>query len=223
MIAAREVRVTVAADGLGWRRGRWRHAREPVEREHEQGRRQRLGRRWPGTREPRGMRGTRFAPEQPDAPGRLVQQPGAGVAEGAVQDQARAQLGLRVRPLVGQRDGAVDRPARQHRPRLDQDQLARDRHERRDVAHPVVVEGRERVEIGVRERAQRHGEHVELAGLDQREQQRERPVERRQGDEGRRLRPPPLPERHRRQGHRHHAASSASWNTRPYSGSRGSD
>ena len=101
-------------------------------------------------------------------------------------------------PSSVERDRPLDGPPRQQRPRLDQDQLARDRDERRHVAHPVVVEGRERVEVGVGQRAERHREHVELARLDQREQQRQRPVERRQRDARRGLGAAALAERDRR-------------------------
>ena len=76
-------------------------------------------------RRPRpGLRSARGATGRP-APG-LLQQPGPRVTEGAIQDQPRPELGLGVRALVRQGDRAVDRPARQHGPRLDQDQLARD-------------------------------------------------------------------------------------------------
>ena len=99
----------------------------------------------------------------------------------------------RGRAVVGQRRRGLDPVPRQHRPRLDQDQLARDRHERRHVAHPVAVERREGVEVRVGERAERHREDVELAGLDQGQQQAERPVERGQRDERRRLGRRPSP------------------------------
>ena len=50
--------------------------------------------------------------EHPDPGPRLLEQAGAAVAEGAVEDQAGAQLGLRVRALVRERDGALDHAAR---------------------------------------------------------------------------------------------------------------
>ena len=80
---------------------------------------------------PAACGGTGLAPEQADPLERAVGQASAGVAVGAVEQQAGPQLGLGVGALVGQR-GRVGRvgPARQHRPALDQDELAGDRHER---------------------------------------------------------------------------------------------
>ena len=66
------------------------------------------------------------------------------VAERAVQDEAGAQLGLGVRALVRERDGALHGSARQQRPGLDQDQLAGDRDERGDVRHAGLPRGSRR-------------------------------------------------------------------------------
>ena len=52
----------------------------------------------------------------------------------------------------------------------------------------------ERVEVGVGQRAERHGQDVELARLDERQQQPERAVELGDLDQGRRLRAAALPE-----------------------------
>ena len=92
--------------------------------------------------------------------------------------QPGAELGLGVDAFVGER-GRAGRigPARQHRPALDQDQLAGDRDERADVAEPVRLEPPERVEIGLGEGAERDGQDVELARLDERQQEPERAVE----------------------------------------------
>ena len=84
----------------------------------------------------------------------------------------------------------------------------------------------ERVQVGIGERAERHRQDVQLAGLDQRQQQRQRAVEGRQRHPRRGLRTPAIPERDRRLGHgrcgqRHQQASSAAWNRAPYSGSTG--
>ena len=46
-----------------------------------------------------------------------------------------------------------------------------------DVAEPVRLEPAERVEVGVGQGAERDGQDVELARLDERQQERERPVE----------------------------------------------
>ena len=73
--------------------------------------------------------------------------------------------------------GSVGRAARQHRPALDEDELDGDRDERADVAEPVRLETGERVEVGVGEAAERHGQDVELARLDERQEQGQRPVE----------------------------------------------
>ena len=115
---------------------------------------------------------------RPDPGKRQLGQAQARVAVGAVDEQPGAQLGLGVRALVGERHriGRIG-PAREHRPALDQDQLAGDGDERRHVAEPVGLEPPERVEVGVGERAERHGQDVELAGLDERQQEPERAVE----------------------------------------------
>ena len=129
------------------------------------------------------------------------------------------------------------RRPRQHRPALDEDELRGDRDERADVAEPVGLERRQRLEIGVGEAAERDGQDVELARLDEREQQPERAVE--LGDRtcvavsGRRPSPngPPAtgPSPARRRGgpirtpgdRRHQFASSASWSSAPATGSTG--
>ena len=91
------------------------------------------------------------------------------------------------------RDGRDRRP-RQHRAALDQDELAGDRHERADVAEAIGLERGERVEIGVGEGAERDRQDVELARLDERQQQRQRAVELGDLDLGRGLRPAALAE-----------------------------
>ena len=70
-----------------------------------------------------------------------------------------------------------DRRSRQQRPTLDEDELRGDGHERADVAEAVVLERRERLEVRPGEVTERHGQDVELALLDEGEQQRERAVE----------------------------------------------
>ena len=82
------------------------------------------------------------------------------VAERPVEEEAGAQLGLGIAALVGERlAGRVGRSSWQHRPALDEDELAGDRHERRDVADPVALERGERLEVGAGEqrRAGRSG------------------------------------------------------------------
>jgi hypothetical protein len=71
---------------------------------------------------------------------RRLEHADTGIAEGTVEDEAGAKLRFGIGPLVGQRHGVIGPVAREHRARLDEDQLARDGDERRHVAHPVVVE-----------------------------------------------------------------------------------
>ena len=115
----------------------------------------------------------RLPPERADPAQRVLGQAQAGVAMRPVDQQPGAELGLGIDAFVGERErvGRI-RPARQHRPALDQDQLAGDRHERADVAEPIGLQPAERVEVGVGERPERHGQDVELARLDERQQQR---------------------------------------------------
>ena len=89
----------------------------------------------------------------------------------------------------------------------------------------------ERVEIGVGERAERHGQHVELARLDERQQQRRAgPSNVGDLDLGRRLGPATGAERDRGRDRRpsrpwvqrHQLASSASRSRSPATGSTGS-
>ena len=109
------------------------------------------------------------------------------------------------------------------------------------MAEAVRVERRQRVEVGIGEAAERDGQDVELAGLDQREEERQRALELGDLDMGRGLRPTALAEADRWRGgdgriggrlveigrhHRdagelvvveHQLASSASWSRRPAS------
>ena len=182
MIAARSVSVIVAGHDLGRRLGRRRDAGQPIEGADEARRveRRRVGGRAPASAGRVGRAG--LAPEQPDpargrprpAAGRRRGGPGRGAAGRAARPRGRC---LRRRA----RAGSIGPAARQHRPALDQDQLAGDRHERADVAEPVGLERRERIEVGVGERAERDGQDVELARLDERQQERRA---------GRRTRPP---------------------------------
>ena len=89
-------------------------------------------------------------PEEPDPPDRLVGEAQPGIPMGAVDDEPGAQLGLGIDAFVGQcgRIGGIGL-ARQHRPALDQDQLAGDRHERADMPETVRLERREGVEVGI--------------------------------------------------------------------------
>src|SRR5829696_6244640 len=160
--------------------------------------------------------------EQADPRLRVLQEPRAGIAERAVEDQPGTKLGFGVWPLVRERHRPFHRPARQQRPGLDEDQLARHRDERRDVAHPVPVQAGQRVEVRPGQGAEGNREDVQLAGLDEREEERERPIEGRERDVGRRFGAPPLAEPDRRAGRQgHQDASSAAWNSAPYLGSRG--
>ena len=188
-----------------------------------------------------GPRRPRFAPEEPDPAECLVGQAQAGVAVRPIDDESRTQLGFGVGALVGEAD-RVDRlrPSRQHRPALDEDQLAGDRDERTHVTEPVGLEPAERVQIGVSERAEGHGQDVELAGLDERQEEAERAVEGLHLDLRPALRAASVTERHGRWGrrhgrdefdadelgagrsaHRHQLASSARRSSSPNSGSVG--
>ena len=65
-----------------------------------------------------------------------------------------------------------------------------------DVAEPVGVEATERIEIGVGEGSERHRQDVELARLDERQEERQRAFEFGHLDLGPALRPAALPEGH---------------------------
>ena len=144
---------------------------------------------------------------------------------GAVDDEPGAQEGLGVRSLVDRRSGRLGR-SREQRAALDQDQLAGDRDERADVADPVDLEARERVEVRLGERPERNREDVEVARLDERQEEPERSLERLEPDLGRGLGPATLAEDHGRgeSGQLHHAqlASSARRRSSPAAGSTGS-
>ena len=174
MIAARSVRVIVRGIDLGRRLGR-RRDRGPGRRARATSSAGSSGGasagRAPAT--PAACAARRLAPEQADpARARSSASRTPGVAVGAVQQQPGAQLGLGVGALVGQR-----RPARSRRRRgsiarlLIRISWLATATNAADVAEPVVVERRERVEVGVGERAERHGQDVELARLDERQQQ----------------------------------------------------
>src|SRR5204862_110704 len=81
---------------------------------------------------------------------------------------------------------------------LDQDQLACDGDERADIRQPIAVEIRKCIEIGTRERAERDADDVQLARLDERQQQGQRAVEALETDLGRGLWTPADPEDDRR-------------------------
>ena len=199
MIAAREVSVTVRRIVSGGGAGGGAIRARPSSADEQDRRRQRLGGRWPGAGEPGRMRGHRLAMEQP-APARgVVQQRRAGVAERAVQDEAGAQLGLGIGALVGERRPGPS-TARRGSSARDLIRISWLAMATNADTWPMrsLVERRERVEVRVRERAEGHGEDVELAGLDQRQQQGQRPVERGQDHAGGRLGPAALAERDRR-------------------------
>ncbi len=128
-----------AGHELGRRLGRRRDLGQPVEGADEphriEGRR--VGR--PRAGEPRGVGGAGLAAEEPD-PRRTASSArrSAGVPVRPVEQQSCPELGLGVGAFVGERQriGRI-RAAREHRPALDQDELAGDGHERADVAQPV--------------------------------------------------------------------------------------
>ena len=106
---------------------------------------------------------------------------------GAVDEQAGPELRLRVRLVVA---GAIgcEGLARQHGPALDQDQLRRHGDERGDVRQASSRQGRQGLEIRPGQRPERHGQDVEPAGFDQRQQQPQRALELGQPDLGRAVR-----------------------------------
>ena len=165
------------------------------ERPHEQHRVERRRVERPGTGQRGGVRDPRLAPEQTDPlEGRrsASRSPASRCARYRMS-RARSSASGSV-PSSARAVGSPGRLARQHRAALDQDQLAGDRDERADIAEPVDLERRERVEIGVGQRAERDRQDVELARLDERQEQGERPVELGDLDLGRGLRPAPLAE-----------------------------
>ena len=199
MIAARWVSVIERGDDSGGGSGGGASADQPVERPDEDGAGRAAARRR-GRRagQAGGSAARRLAPEQADRVRARLLEPQAGVAKGAVQEQPRAELRLGIGPSSAPSAARWPAPARQHRPALDQDQLARDRHERADVADPVVLERRQGLEVGLGEGAERHGQDVEPARLDQRQEQPERAFELGDPDVGGRLRPTASPNRTRR-------------------------
>ncbi len=120
----------------------------------------------PGAGERRGPGDGRLATEQADPDQRAVGQVPARIAVGAVEQEPRPQLGLRIGGLLVEAGRVHDRRSREHRPALDQDELRGHGHERADIPDPVDLQAGERVEIGLGEAAERHGQDIELAGLD---------------------------------------------------------
>ena len=133
MISARSAMRDRPADDLGRRLGRRGDRGQPVERPDEPARVERRRVRRPGAGQGRGVGDRRLAPEQARSGASASSaRRRPGVAIGPIEDEPGAQLGLGIGALVGER-GRVGRvgPARQHRPALDQDELAGDRDERR--------------------------------------------------------------------------------------------
>ena len=189
MIAARSVSVIVRGDDLGRRQRAVRHDHAPAGRARPGGSRRRAagppagGRpRAPPLPRPPARDGTARPDRSPPPAGARPASRWARYSSSRARSSASGSGSS-----SGSTPGVVSRPPRQHRPALDQDQLARDRDERADVAEPVAVERRERVEVGVGERAERDGQDVELARLDEGEQQGKRPVEALETDLGRGL------------------------------------
>ena len=108
-----------------------------------------------GAGERRGSGRRRLAPEQPDPARRRLLQARPGVAVGAVQQQPRPQLRLGIRLVLGQ-DARRQSSWRGSIARLLMriSWLATATNEL-DVADPVVLERRERVEVGLGEVAER--------------------------------------------------------------------
>ena len=232
MTSVRSPIVTVRAIASGGVGGGGTIRTRSAEGGDEHDRVERRERRGSRTGERRRLRRCRFASEQPEPDERSLLEPQATVPERPVEDEAGAELGLGVAALVRELRGGLRGAAREHRPALDEDELARDGDERRDVADPVALEPGQRLQVGPGEDPERHREHVELLRLDEREQQSQRPVEGRQAHEGGGLGTSPLAEDHRgwRHGHDrgaddrlgHVTASSARLRAIPAPGSRGS-
>ena len=118
--------------GLGWG-WRWRdHPEQPLEAGRQQPRIHRRGRRRNGTCPTRRQGRGRFAPEQPETLEGPRLEGQAGVAVRPVEDEPGPQRGLGVGASSTLATDGSD-AARQHRPALDQDELAGDRDERADV------------------------------------------------------------------------------------------
>ena len=103
---------------------------------------------------------------------------GGRIAQGAVLEQAATQLVLV--GLIGAVGQRRQRLGRQHPLRLQVDQLGGDRDELRQGGHVDRVMG-EVLDVGVGDVGQRHGQDVELARLDEMEEQPQRALEDRQG------------------------------------------
>ncbi len=93
----------------------------------------------------------------------------------AVEQQSLPQRRLGIDPLLLDVSGQLR--AWQHGAALDQDQLRRDADERTGVRKLAPGKRRESLEVRTAEVTERHRQHVELALLDQAEQQRQRPFE----------------------------------------------
>ncbi len=98
------------------------------------------------------------------------------VPEPLVLEESSAQLRLGIQFVVEWYRGRLGWP-RQDRPALDEDQLRGDGHERGYVPEAIALQGGQGIQIRFGEAAEGHGQDVELAGLDEGQQQRQRPVE----------------------------------------------
>ena len=172
MIAARSVRVIVRGTTSGGGSGGCGDPARPASARDERARVERRGVGAAGRRRGRGARaadGSRR--NSPTRVERELLEPPAGVAVGAIEEQPRPQLRLGIRLVL--RQHARRRPRRRGsiaRLLMRISWLATATNELM-LPMPVVLERRERVEVGLGEGAERHGQDVELAGLDEREQQ----------------------------------------------------
>ena len=119
----------------------------------------------------RRQRGSGFPPEDLPAALETAPQGAAGVAEEPVEDESLAQRLLGVRSVL---DGdGHHRRARQDGPALDEDELAGHAHEGADVRHLLLVQSSQGLQVGPRQLPEGHLEDVQLALLDEPQQQRQ--------------------------------------------------
>ena len=176
MISTRCAMVTVRAHDLR-RRGRRRNdPRERRQRRAQEFHGQRRHPSGPGPRPPAAaaMDGSRWNRRRERRRRPRAAAPHRG-ARGRPADGRGARLPGRA--TSSRLAASEDRRPWQHRPTLDQDQLARDRDEGRYVAEALGGQRSERLEIRAGERSERHRQHVEPPRLDKRQQEPERAVE----------------------------------------------
>ena len=171
MIAARSSRVTSrgTTSGAGGGAGASRKAASSASESSRGSRGGPSSGREPARAEASAAAG--FPPEDLPAALETAPQGAAGVAEEPVEDESLAQRLLGVRSFL---DGdGHDRRARQDGPALDEDELAGHAHEGADVRHLLLVQSGQGLQVGPRQLPEGHLEDVQLALLDEPQQQRQ--------------------------------------------------